>query len=75
MVTVGEFFSIYRPGFTFGIIFGFILSLYLETFSGGSVFFVKLLEYNTYSKGLLIIGFFAILGFFIQWRMGWRVRW
>ena len=74
MVTIGELAKTYRPGFVLGAVLGLIISIYLETLGNGvsSGVLGKILEYNMSSKGLLIIGIFALLGFIVQWRLGWK---
>lgn len=72
MITVGDLFNVYRPGIIFGAVLGFLVSLYLETLGGGEGFFVKVLEWNNSSQGLLVIGVFAVVGFVVQWWMGWK---
>lgn len=70
VLTVKQFLGLHRPGLIFGAIIGFFASLYLETITPND-FLGKLLEYNTSSKGILIMGIFAGLGLLLQWYMRW----
>lgn len=67
--TIGELFSVLYPGIIFGAIIGFIISIWLETVTSGVL--AKVLEYNSQSKGIMVIGIFSIAGALIQYYMGW----